>query len=293
MHGKGTFFDPRLNDPQRFPLAVKNHLFDVRNTPDLITSKLPALEYYQKSLLAPDPPPGSFDPAAAARGAALFMGKATCARCHVPPLFTEPGWDMHTAQEIGIDDFQAARSPDDRYRTTPLRGLFSHMKGGFYHDGRFATLLDVVNHYNDFLKLGLTDAEKSDLVEFLKSLGGSTTLGTSTAGVTVRPMVVSSTDGRTVSASFEVSFSSSRPGQGQVLFGPACSSLVMSATQDQGAGTTQHTVVVTGNDLPGTVGDIGITPGATYFFEAVTSTPSGMEVDNNGGSCFRVTIPEA
>jgi hypothetical protein len=52
-------------------------------------------------------------------------------------------------------------------------------------------------------------------------------------------------------------------------------------------------VVVTGNDLPGTVGDIGITPGATYFFEAVTSTPSGMEVDNNGGSCFRVTIPEA
>jgi hypothetical protein len=44
------------------------------------------------------------------------------------------------------------------------------MKGGFYHDGRFAILLDVVNHYNSFKKLNLTEQEKTDLVEFLKSL---------------------------------------------------------------------------------------------------------------------------
>jgi cytochrome c peroxidase len=69
-----------------------------------------------------------------------------------------------------IDDFQANRSPDNSYRTSPLRGLFSHMKCGFYHDGRFATLLDVVNHYNDFKKLSLTVPEKKDLVEYLKSL---------------------------------------------------------------------------------------------------------------------------
>ena len=55
---------------------------------------------------------------------------------------------MHTPEEIGIDAFQADRSPDGRYRTTPLRGLFTRMKGGFYHDGRFATLADVVNHYD-------------------------------------------------------------------------------------------------------------------------------------------------
>jgi len=77
---------------------------------------------------------------------------------------------MHTAQEIGIDDFQAQRSPDGMYRTTPLAGLWTHTKGGFYHDGRFATLLDVVNHYNTFFGLGLTEQEKADLVEFLKSL---------------------------------------------------------------------------------------------------------------------------
>jgi cytochrome c peroxidase len=88
----------------------------------------------------------------------------------VPPLYTEPGWNMHKASEIGIDDFQAKRSPDERYRTTPLKGLWTHQKGGFYHDGRFPTLLDVVNHYDTVLKLGLAPAEKADLVAFLKSL---------------------------------------------------------------------------------------------------------------------------
>jgi len=97
-------------------------------------------------------------------------GKAQCATCHVPPLFTEPGWNMHTADEIGIDDFQASRSPDDRYRTPPLKGLWAHTKGGFYHDGRFATLNDVVDHYNSFFKVGPAAQEKSDLVEYLKSL---------------------------------------------------------------------------------------------------------------------------
>ena len=66
----------------------------------------------------------------------------------MPPLFTEPGWNMHTPEEIGIDDFQADRSPDERYRTAPLEGLWTHTKGGFYHDGRFATLADVVDHYD-------------------------------------------------------------------------------------------------------------------------------------------------
>jgi cytochrome c peroxidase len=94
----------------------------------------------------------------------------TCARCHVPPLFTEPGWAMHTADEIGIDDFQAKRSPDERYRTTPLKGLWTHTKGGFYHDGRFATLNDVLKHYDGHFKLELTDSENHDLVEYLKSL---------------------------------------------------------------------------------------------------------------------------
>jgi hypothetical protein len=170
MHGKGTFFDPRLNDAAQFPVAAANGFGNVRNTPDLVTSKLGALHYYQLAIPAPKPPTGSFDPEAAKRGKELFEGQAKCATCHVAPVFTEPGWNMHTPQEIGIDDFQANRAPDKRYRTAPLKGLWTHTKGGFFHDGRFATLNDVVGHYNSFFNLGLSDQQKSDLVEYLKSL---------------------------------------------------------------------------------------------------------------------------
>jgi hypothetical protein len=170
MRGKGTFFDPRMNNPVKFPIAVRTGDWNIRNEPDLVTFKLPALHFYQLSLSAPPPPPGSFDSLAARRGRVVFNGKANCVRCHVPPIYTEPGWPMHTAAEIGIDDFQAQRSPDGMYRTTPLKGLWTHMKGGFYHDGRFPTLLDVINHYNTLFVLGLTEQEKSDLAEYLKSL---------------------------------------------------------------------------------------------------------------------------
>ena len=170
MRGKGTFFDPRLNDKRQFPVAAKAGHGNIRNTPDLITSKLAALHFYQLAIPAPTPPAGSFNAQAAQRGQQVFEGQAKCATCHVPPLFTEPGWAMHKAEEIGIDAFQADRSPDKQYRTTPLRGLFTRMKGGFYHDGRFPTLDAVVSHYDDHLKLKLTPDQKRELVEYLKSL---------------------------------------------------------------------------------------------------------------------------
>ena len=170
MHGQGTFYDPRLNDAQKFPIAAKNGFGNVRATPDLTTAKLAPLHFYQLAIPAPTPPEGSFNKEAALRGQAIFNSKAKCATCHVPPIFTEPGWNMHKASEIGIDDFQAKRSPDEAYRTAPLKGLWSHQKGGFYHDGRFATLQDVIGHYDNFFGLSLTAQEKNDLVEYLKSL---------------------------------------------------------------------------------------------------------------------------
>ena len=170
MHGKGNFFDPRLDDAAKFPVAARAGFGHVHNDVDLITSKLGPLHVYQLDISAPAPPKGSFDPAAAKRGEALFNGKAQCSTCHVPPLYTEPGWNMHTAAEVCVDDFQASRSPDDRYRTTPLNGLWTHTQGGFYHDGRFATLGDVIDHYDSCMNLGLSSQEKSDLSQFLLSL---------------------------------------------------------------------------------------------------------------------------
>ena len=170
MGGVGEFFDPRLADAGQFPVAAGAGFDDTRDQIDAITPKLADLHFYQLALSPPPAPPGSYDEVAAERGKTLFAGKAACARCHVPPLFTEPGWNLHTPEEIGIDGFQAERSPTGRYRTTPLRGLWSHTKGGFYHDGRFATLGAVIDHYDTFFELDLTAAEKADIEQYLLSL---------------------------------------------------------------------------------------------------------------------------
>lgn len=168
MHGKGNFSDPRLNDPVKYPIAVENHFYNVVNNPDLITSKLPALRAYQHSLEAPEPPADYFDHAAAGKGKSVFLTKAKCASCHALPLYADNV--LHSASELGIDDFEAMRSPTGKYRTMPLGGLFAKAKGGYYHDGRFGTLADVVDHYNNQMALNLTATEKQDLVEYLKSL---------------------------------------------------------------------------------------------------------------------------
>jgi hypothetical protein len=178
MHGAGRFWDPRLNDGSQFPIAAAHGFGDLKlpngryisPDDDQITSKLQALQLYQLAIPSPQPPAGSFDPAAADRGDELFSGKAKCNNCHVEPLWSDPGWNLHTPSEICIDSFQANRAPDHRYRTAPIGALFTHSKGGFYHDGRFATVSDVVDHYNSCLSLGLNAGEKSDLIQYLLSL---------------------------------------------------------------------------------------------------------------------------
>src|SRR5882672_10800836 len=170
MHGAATFFDARFNDKDQYPVSAKSGSGNTRNTPDKATAKLAALHVYQLSIPAPKAPAGSFNQAAFERGKTIFNRPGKCATCHVPPLYTEPGYNLHAPSEIGIDAFQADRSPTHMYRTAPLAGLWTHQKGGFYHDGRFATLLDVVNHYDGQFNLSLSNAQKSDLVEYLKGI---------------------------------------------------------------------------------------------------------------------------
>jgi len=183
MHGKGRFFDPRLNNAAQFPIAAANGFADLPHISpddDRVSAKLPALHFYQLALPAPTPRPGvDFNVAAAKRGDDLFSGKARCNACHVDPLWTEPGWNLHKPSEVGVDSFQADRAPDHSYKTMNLAGIFvrenglfmqAANKGRYYHDGRFKTLLDTVNHYDALLGLGLSGAEKIDLIEYLKSL---------------------------------------------------------------------------------------------------------------------------
>jgi cytochrome c peroxidase len=175
MHGQGDFNDERLDNAAKFPIAAKNRFGHVRvhgGQRDLVRSKLPALQAYQLSLKAPKPPSSSFDHAAAARGKRLFDGAAGCASCHLPPTYSDPGWNMHQPAEVCEDGFQASRSPENAYRTTPLRGLGQRnlQDHRFYHDGRFNSLNQVVDHYDSCNHLGLSASQKSDLVEYLKSL---------------------------------------------------------------------------------------------------------------------------
>lgn len=168
--GQGNFYDPRLMNAEQYPVAARSGYGNKRNNPDMVTDKLAALQFYQLAIPAPKAEKGTYDEDAAKRGEIVFNGKAKCNTCHVPPLYAEPGWSTHKPDEICVDDFQSNRSPDKTYVTQGLQGLWAHSKGGFYHDGRFATYMDVVNHYNTCKSLNLSEEEKKDLVEFLKSL---------------------------------------------------------------------------------------------------------------------------
>ena len=174
MHGNGNFNDERLNDPIKYPAAVRAGSYKVRHDPDEVTSKLAPLHYYQLALKAPTPPPDSYDHAAAKRGEEIFNGQGQCSGCHMPPIYTDSGYNAHKPSEICIDSFQADRGPTGAIGgtlvTPQLNGLWARSKRGFYHDGRFPTLLAVMDHYDSCMGLSLAPGQMSDLVEFVKSL---------------------------------------------------------------------------------------------------------------------------
>jgi cytochrome c5 len=160
MGGHGSFSDPRTG------VSVTN------GTDDLVSSVLPALQAYQLSILAPAPPAGSFDPAAAARGKQVF--DVTCATCHSGDQFTDANTRLHPVSDSmgepeapGVPSY-ASRSATKMYRTSPLKGVWQHPP--YFHNGKAATLEDVVSIYNDRRSLGLTSDQQADLVQYLKSL---------------------------------------------------------------------------------------------------------------------------
>lgn len=160
MHGHGYFADARINWE-----------VDHRENDDLVTDKLPALQAYQFSLTPPTAPAGSFDVASAARGKALFSGKAQCATCHSGPSFTDVinGGKLHPqSASVAVDKDYVERSATKQWRVTPLKGIWQHPP--YFHDGSAQTLGDVVSMYNEEQSLNLSASEQQDLTEYLKSL---------------------------------------------------------------------------------------------------------------------------
>jgi mono/diheme cytochrome c family protein len=162
MGGQGNFSDARIG-------------LHISQSPDLVTPKLPALLDYQLSLRSPEPPAGSFDPAAARRGRRVFRDEGRCAACHTGSRYTDvlDGRNgkaplLHDPAEVGMDATYAMRTATGKYRTTPLRGLWQHAP--YFHDGSAPDLAAVVEHYDRQFELRLTPRQKADLVEFLKTL---------------------------------------------------------------------------------------------------------------------------
>ena len=184
MHGIGTFRDERLDDAAKYPIAAERRFGHTTpyvgsgvlpapekptGMPDQTTEALRALDFYQRALPVPQPPNGSFDPAAAKRGEAVFNGQGQCTNCHVGSIGSAPGYNAVKPSAICTDPFHADRAPDGTYVIAPLQALFTRSKRGFYHDGRFPTLMAVVDHYDSCFKLGLSAQQKGDLVQYLKS----------------------------------------------------------------------------------------------------------------------------
>jgi cytochrome c5 len=160
MHGHGFFSDPRIN-------------VNVSNPPDLISAKLPALLAYQLSLDSPTPQQATIDAASAARGKIVFNTVGGCARCHLGTIYSDVNANkLHAPDEVGQNGEYAQRSVTKLYRTTPLRGLWNppQLDGPYFHDGTATTLMAVVEHYVGQFNLNLTAQQKSDLVEYLKTL---------------------------------------------------------------------------------------------------------------------------
>jgi len=162
MGGHGTFTESRTG------VSVTN------GTDDKVSSKLPALQEYQKSLAAPAPPADSFNADAAARGKMVFEGAGKCATCHSGSEFTDANSKLHEPSEVvsepepgGVASY-ASRTATKKYRTAPLKGLWQHAP--YFHNGSAATLEAVVDTYDSKKTLGLTADQKTDLVQYLKSL---------------------------------------------------------------------------------------------------------------------------
>ncbi len=125
--------------------------------------------------------------AKAQNGFRLFVGKGQCLRCHFGFNFTDErfhnlgvDWDK---DHIDVGRYGVTKNSKDlgAFKTPTLREIAR--TAPYMHDGRFATLRQVVDFYDQggipnphldpvIKPLNLTDLEKEDLVEFLRGLNG-------------------------------------------------------------------------------------------------------------------------
>jgi len=153
MGGQGNFSDPRLK-------------IDVKHSPDMVSSKLPALRAYQHSLPAPPAP----------AGASMWRPRRADGRCSTgrarAATSADPARTTTTARctRLGRRALTERTPPARQARRTAPPSACAVAAPPYFHDGGAATLADVVAHYNRVRALGLAGEQQRDLVEYLKSL---------------------------------------------------------------------------------------------------------------------------
>jgi cytochrome c peroxidase len=155
------------------------------------------------------------------RGLRLFVGRGQCVLCHAGPNFSdgefhniglarnpalprdsgrfEGGRKVKVERFNGTSEFSDDRSPEANiklrylvvkmnnlaeFKTPSLRNVAE--SAPYMHDGRFATLREVLDHYSELpgepplghreetlIPLDLSDGEKDDLEAFLRTLTGA------------------------------------------------------------------------------------------------------------------------
>tara|TARA_B100000902_G_C27321187_1_gene924619 strand:+ start:5614 stop:6708 length:1095 start_codon:yes stop_codon:yes gene_type:complete len=123
-------------------------------------------------------------------GYAIFNSEiGDCFHCHILPglfmdnLFHNNGLDSEPFEDLGLAIVTNKMNDQGKFKTATLRNI--ELSAPYMHDGRFATLEEVVEHYNSGIQesstldpilkkngigLQLTNKQKEDLVSFLKTL---------------------------------------------------------------------------------------------------------------------------
>ena len=155
-----------------------------------------AIASFQRTLISGNSPFDKFDydgdqkaiSESAKRGKNLFFDKARCNLCHMGVNFSDEkfhnigiGWDASDTLDLGR--YRVSKSEKDlgAFKTPTLREISK--TAPYMHDGRFATLEDVIDHYNkggvknpfldnQIVPLDLSKEEIKDLIAMLRSLEG-------------------------------------------------------------------------------------------------------------------------
>lgn len=211
LHEMGNYLDKAvvvLQKTKPYPILFK----EAFGTPEVTADRIAmAIAQFERTLISSNSPydkylRGEYLPSKQElNGMEMFMNSAvasknsrgaSCAQCHGTPkiymeLFHNNGLDS-IPKDTGREEITGMPNDKGRFRVVTLRNIA--LTAPYMHDGRFKSLEEVLDHYNEHIMpsrtlsvslqnrpneiggktLGLTASEKADIISFLRMLTDST-----------------------------------------------------------------------------------------------------------------------